>query len=117
MSNANDLYESMKKHPDTGPVLEQLDLIDPVDEFSRALCLVRDCFDPSPTLRMLSRNKLQGLIAGRMNLLRTYQRAVVAAVPGCQTFDEAVMKGDPAKIDALKATFEAQANELMGRPL
>jgi len=115
--NANDLYESMKKHPDTGPVLEQLALVDPVDEFSRALCLVRDCFDPSPTLRMLSRNKLQGLIASRMNLLRTYQAAVVAAVPGARTFDDAVAKGDRATVDALRATFQQQADELMGRPL
>jgi len=112
-----ELYESMRKHPSTGPVLELLELVDPVDEFSRALCLVRDCFDPSPTLRLLSRNKLQGLLSSRVALLKTYQQAVVDAVPGAKTFEAAVATGDRDTIDALKRDFERQAAELMSRPL
>jgi len=113
----NELYEAMAAHPDTGPVMEQLALVEPVDEFSRALCLVRDCFDPSPTLRLLSRRKLRDMLSSRMALMMAYQQMVIDAVPGAKTFAAAVANGNPATIDRIRATYEKQAAELMARPL
>jgi hypothetical protein len=112
-----DLYTSMAEHPDTGQVMQLLALVDPVDEFSRALCLVRDCFDPNPTLRILSRNKLRGLLSQRLALLRAYESAVIDAVPGAKTFSDAILLGDRATVDRLRENFEQQAAVLMGRKL
>ena len=111
------LYESMAKHPDTGPIMELLQLVEPVDEFSRALCLVRDCFAQGGTLRLLSRNKLRGMLQSRVSLMMAYQKAVIDAVPGARSFTEAVAIGDPVSINALRADFDVQARMLMSRPL
>jgi len=117
MSTPEQLYNSMANHPDTGPVMDQLALVEPVDEFSRALCLVRDCFSPNTTLRLLSRNKLQGMLRSRRALMYAYQNAVVDAVPGAKTFTDALAKGDRQRIEELRKKFEEQAAELMSRPL
>lgn len=113
----DELYKAMAKHPDTGPVMELLDMVEPVDEFSRALCLVRDCFSPDSTLRVLSRDKLRGLLASRVALMTTYQQAMIDAVPGVKTFDAAIANGPPFVVNTLRASFERQVAELMGRPL
>ena len=117
----NYLYDSMRQHPDTGPVMALLDLVDPVDEFSRALVLIRDCFSPSDTLRTLSRKKLKGLLGERMQLVVAYETAVFQAardVGGSpQTFMEAVnaLLPTPGKFAELHAAYAAQVRELMGR--
>lgn len=113
----NELYESMATHPDTGPVMQLLDLVEPVDEFSRALVLVRDCFSPDATLRGLTRAKLRGMLNARVMLVQAYQQAVVELVPGARTFDAAMMRAPKEQLDKLRADFEAQMAELMARPL
>ena len=114
------LYESMAAHPDIAPVFDLLRLVDPVDEFSRALCLVRDCFDPEETLRTLSRDLLRDLLKQRTALLRAYETAVMdaAQVYGAKpkTFLEAATVLG-FEFDTLRKAFENQVAELMGRPL
>lgn len=119
MTDADELYKSMATHPDTGPVLDMLELVEPVDEFSKALCLVRDCFAQGGTLRLLSRNKLRGLLRSRIMLMNAYHDAVVATVPGAKTFVDAVANhaADRAKLTALKQAYEKEAAKLMARPL
>ena len=115
----NHLYESMRQHPDTGPVMDLLELVDPVDEFSRALCLVRDCFSSSDTLRELSRAKLKGLLGERMKLVIAYQTAVFQAARDCgakpKTFEEAVKVLPLGKSIKLRRAYADQVRELMGR--
>ena len=115
------LYDSMAKHPDTGPVMRLLELVDPVDEFSKALVLVRDCFSPNATLRELSRRALRHKLAERVGLMAVYETAVMEAARawGAQpsNFLDAVKELPPEKFEALRAAYQAQVNALMGRPL
>lgn len=117
----NHLYDSMRQHPDTGPVMALLDLVDPVDEFSRALVLIRDCFSPSDTLRELSRAKLRNLLGERMKLVAAYEVAVLetARAHGAKpaTFLEAVSALPHGKFTQLHEAYAEQVNELMGRQL
>lgn len=117
----NPLYESMRKHPDTGPIMEMLGLLDPVDEFSSALCLIRDCFSPSDTLRLLSRRKLEKLLHSRTSLMAAFETAVVAAAKEAgskpKNFEEAVGAITPEKFYCLRTAYEAQVRVLMGRSL
>ena len=115
----NHLYDSMRQHPDTGPVMALLDLVDPVDEFSRALVLIRDCFSPSDTLRELSRAKLKGLLGERMKLEVAYETAVFQAARDLganpQAFMEAIAALPAGKFTELHRAYAAQVRELMGR--
>lgn len=115
----NHLYESMRQHPDTGPVMDLLAMVEPTDEFSRALCLVRDCFSSSDTLRELSRAKLKGLLGERMALVIAYQTAVFQAARDCgakpMTFVEAIKALPAGKFTELHMAYAAQVRELMGR--
>ena len=115
----NHLYESMRQHPDTGPVMALLELVDPVDEFSRALCLVRDCFSSSDTLRTLSRKKLKGLLGERMQLVVAYETAVFQAARDLganpQAFVEAIKVLPAGQFTELHMAYVAQVRELMGR--
>jgi hypothetical protein len=117
----NHLYDSMRQHPDTGPVMALLDLVDPVDEFSRALVLVRDCFSSSDTLRNLSRSKLKGLLGERMKLVAAYEVAVLEAARelGAKptTYLEAITALPAGKFTELHMAYAKQVDELMGRPL
>ncbi len=115
------LYESMAKHPDTGPVLALLELVDPCDEFSKGVVLVRDCFSPSNTLRALSRRKLRAMLSVRTGLMEAYQTAVMAAAraQGAKplTFLDAMSALPPKKFEELRAAYNAQVDALMGRSL
>jgi hypothetical protein len=115
----NHLYESMRQHPDTGPVMDLLELVDPVDEFSRALCLVRDCFSSGDTLRTLSRKKLKGLLGERLRLVKAYEVAVLEAARELgvkpTTYLEAVSALPAGKFTELHAAYAAQVNKLMSR--
>lgn len=117
----NPLYESMRKHPDTGPVLELLELVDPVDEFSKALCLVRDCFSPSDTLRLLSHRQLKNLLWHRTRLMATFETAVNEAAKEAganpKTWAEAVQVLSPGQFYKLRDAYDAQVRVLMGRSL
>lgn len=115
MSEPN-LYDSMAAHPDIAPVLDLLKIVDPVDEFSSALCLVRDCFSPNNTLRTLSRRALQRMLNERLALLRGYETAVTQAA-GIADFGKALAALPREKADELKKAYAAQVAELMGRPL
>ena len=101
--------------------MELLELVDPVDEFSRALCLVRDCFSSSDTLRTLSRKKLKGLLGERMRLVQAYEVAVLQAARDWgaepKTFLEAIKELPPGEFTRLHMAYVAQVRELMGRPL
>lgn len=116
-----DLYESMAKHPHIAPVFDLLKLVDPCDEFSRALCLVRDCFSPNTTLRALSRDQLAGVLAERTNLLLAYETAVYEAARAIgakpKTFLDAVDALPDSIACMLREAFEQQVAKLMGRPL
>lgn len=115
------LYESMAAHPDIAVVMELLELVEPVDEFSRALCLVRDCFSPSDTLRLLSRNQLRGLMKSRMALMTAFETAVMdaAKIKGVtpKTFSEAHGALEPSEFNELVRAYKQQVDELMSRPL
>lgn len=117
----NHLYDSMRQHPDTGPVMELLEMVDPVDEFSRALVLVRDCFSSSDTLRELSRAKLKGLLGQRLELVIVYETAVFQAARDLganpPTFVEAIKALPAGKFTELHMAYAAQVRELMGRSL
>ncbi len=96
-----------------------LDLVDPVDEFSRALVLIRDCFSPSDTLRELSCAKLKGLLGERMKLVVVYETAVFQAARDRgwkpKTFVEAMNSLPPVKVGELHRAYAAQVRKLMGR--
>jgi hypothetical protein len=121
MVDKNQLYRSMAEHPDTGPVMALLELIEPVDEFSRGVVLVRDCFSPNNTLRALSRRKLRTMLAERTGLMAAYETAVMEAA---QTYGiapkswlEAVKTLPPEVFEELRAAYQAQVDALMKRPL
>lgn len=115
------LYESMAHHPDIAPVMEMLELAEPVDEFSRALCLIRDCFSPNDTLRILSRKQLTGLMKSRIALMTSFETAVVQAAKDTgaapRTFADAVKALPAEEFANMQASFSKQVDELMGRPL
>ncbi len=115
------LYDSMAAHPDIKPMLDMLDLVEPCDEFSRALILVRDCFSPSDTLRQISRSQLRAVCSGRIALLNTYQSTMLEASKaiGCEprTFLEAWESLPSASRESLQAAYAQQVNELMGRAI
>lgn len=104
MNPTDQMYENMAKHPDAGQVMDLLAIVEPCDEFSMALCLVRDCFSPNTTLRTLSRKKLRGVLKERLALLRAYESAMKEA----ETETEQ---------DEAREAFRRQVNALMGRPL
>jgi hypothetical protein len=109
----------MRQHPDTGPVMELLELVEPTDEFSKALCLVRDCFSSNQTLRTLSRSKLTALLGERLKLVIAYQTATFQAARDVgahpQTFLDAVKALPPGKFTELHKAYAEQVNKLMGR--
>jgi hypothetical protein len=115
----NNLYECMRRHPNTGPVMELLELVEPVDEFSKALCLVRDCFSANQTLRTLSRRQLTALLDERLKLVAAYHTAVLEAAreQGAEpkTFLEGVKALPPGKFAELHKAYAVQVDELMGR--
>lgn len=119
--NENNLYQSMAEHPDIEPIMDLLDLVDPCDEFSQALCLVRDCFSPSDTLRLLSRKSLRELLKTRTSLMSSYQTAVAAAARAkgvnAKTFLEAASALPAEEFDTMRKAYEKQVNELMNRPM
>ena len=75
----DELYKSMREHPETGPVMELLELADGSDAFARALALVRDCFSPERTLRLLARDRLRQITKRRAMLVYNYEQAVITA--------------------------------------
>ena len=110
------MYESMAVHPDCSKVLDLLHLVDPVDEFSAALCLVRDCFSPTSTLSALSRQKLAQITKERMDLLRAYQDAMVRAADGkAQTYRPALDIVSTAKQASQTQAYEDQGHDPMAR--
>lgn len=115
----NDLYESMQKHPDTGPVMALMALVEPVDEFSRALCLVRDCFSPNQSRRTLSRTKLRALLGERLKLVIAYETAVFQAARDAgakpQTYAEAIKALSAEEFTDLHMAYVAQVDKLMSR--
>jgi len=115
------LYDSMAAHPDIQPVLELLKLVDPVDEFSRALVLVRDCFATNNTLRALSRKALRRLLSERTALLAAYETAVMKAAQDRghrpKSFMAALTALPRDVAEELRRNFTEQAEALMGRPL
>lgn len=120
MSDPN-LYESMAKHPDIAPVMEMLETVEPVDEFSKAICLIRDCFSPNNTLRALSRRQLRGLMRTRIALMTGFETAVVQAAREAgakpKGFEDAMKALPPEVFERMHASYRAQVDELMGRPL
>lgn len=112
----SDLYKSLQEHPDLAPVFDLLKIVDPVDEFSSALCLVRDCFSPSGTLRTLTRRSLRRLLSERLALLRAHETAVTQAA-GISDFGKALAALPPEKAEELRAAYRAQVDKLMNRPL
>ena len=115
------LYQSMAEHPDIELIMDLLNLVDPCDEFSQALCLVRDCFSPNDTLRLLSRKSLRDLLKTRTSLMSSYQTAVAAAAGAkgvnAKTFLEAAAALTNTEFNALKNAYEKQVAELMNRPM
>lgn len=113
---SRELYESMRTHPETGPVLELLDMADGADLFSRALALVRDCFSPSDTLRHLSRRKLRAIMKRRVAIVFAYETAVVAAAKehGAEPkdFGEAAAALPAEVFEKLRTDFAKQIEEL-----
>jgi hypothetical protein len=113
------LYESMSKHPDIGPIMELLELVEPCDEFSKALCLVRDCFNPNNTLRALSRRKLRSMMGERTGLMAAYETAVYTAArahgiePG--SWLEAIDALPAVEFSELRDAYNKQVDALMGR--
>lgn len=117
----NELYESMRTHPDTGPVMELLELADGCDTFSRALALVRDCFAPDATLRALSRDKLRRIMKLRTAAVFAYEGAVMKAAREAghepAHFGEAIKVLPRELVDKLHADFLAQIEALKLRSL
>lgn len=115
------LYESMHQHPELKPVFDLLELVEPVDEFSQAVTLVRDCFSTNNTLRTLCRRALRRMVSERTNLMTAYEAAVVQAAKDAghspANFGEALaaLPGDVAT--QLRDTYRAQVDAVMGRPL
>lgn len=113
------LYESMSKHPDTGPVMKLLELVEQCDEFSKGVSLVRDCFSPNNTLRALSRRKLRSILGERTGLMETYQTAVYEAARkhGVKpaSWLEAVDALPAVEFGELRDAYNAQVDALMGR--
>lgn len=106
------LYESMRTHAETGPVLEMLDLVEPHDDFSRALVLVRDCFSPSNTLRELSRKALRRVLQDRINLMTAFNSSVLEAAreidPEVGTFEAAMKLLPPKQLTELVVAYGKQ---------
>jgi len=121
MANLDELYISMKTHPDTAPVMEKLGLVEPVDEFSRALVLMRDCFSPSGTARTLAREKLNRMLASRVALMKVFETSVVQAARAKgetpKTFAEAMAVLTSDEMQVLRNSYRTQMDELMCRPL
>lgn len=113
------LYENMAKHPDIKPTMDLLELVEPCDEFSRALILLRDCFSPNTTLRMLSRRALREVCSGRVRLLHNYQTVVSenAKALGYDTrsFEEAWNWLPKSTRERLQSSYAEQVKILMGR--
>lgn len=107
-----EFYENMASHPETGPVLELLSMVDGVDDFSRALVLVRDCFSPSSTLRHLSRNGLRRILKDRIALVTTFHSAVLGAAreidPKASDFKTAVDILPSEDLDRLRTSYQEQ---------
>lgn len=108
----NNLYENMAAHPETGPVLEMLSMVDGVDDFSRALVLVRDCFSPSGTLRHLARRNLRRILKDRIALVTTFHSAVLGAAreidPKVPDFKGAVDILPSEDLDRLRTSYQKQ---------
>ncbi len=115
------LYKSMRVHPDIAPIMDLLDLVEPCDEFSRALCLVRDCFEENNTLRHLSRRSLRALLKERTSLMTVYEMVVMkaATTTGAKptTFLEAASALPADEFDKMREVYRRQVAEVMGRPL
>lgn len=102
------------------PAMKLLELVDPVDEFSKALVLVRDCFSPSATVRELSYRALRHRLADRLGLLAAYETSVMEAARAHtgvlpSTFLDATLALPAEEFAKLRAAFNAQVNALMGR--
>jgi len=106
------LYESMRSHAETGPVMELLDMVEPHDDFSRALVLVRDCFSPHSTLRYLSRKALRRVLQDRINLATAFQSSVLEAAreidPEVRSFEAAVKALTLGQFTELHRAYKAQ---------
>lgn len=115
------IFDDMKAHPSIGPILTLLDIVDPVDEFSKALVMIRDCFSPNDTLRELSRRALRYKLAERVGLMTTYETVVINAAKdhghNPQTFLEAIAVLPSAEFEVLRASYKAQVDAMMQRPL
>jgi len=114
-SDKDQLYQSMAEHEDIKPLLDKLGTLHPVDEWSRALCLLRDCFAADAARRIESRREVVRMIRGREHLQKAYENAMVRAAPGATTFMEAVAKVSTADADRIREDYDRQINELMGR--
>ena len=121
MTDKNQLYRSMEEHPDTGPIMALLELVEPVDEFGRGVALVRDCFSSNNSLRALSRRKLRGMLGQRTGLMAAYETAVMEAAQATGAkphgFLEAMKALPPEMFEELRAAYQVQVDALMGRPL
>ena len=106
------LYESMRKHGETGPVMELLDMVKPHDDFSRALVLVRDCFSPNNSLRIISRMALRHVLQDRINLATAFQSSVLEAAreidPEVSTFEGAMKALTPGQFGRLRLAYSKQ---------
>ncbi len=113
------IYNSMYDHPDTGPVMKLLELVEQCDEFSKGVVLVRDCFSPNNTLRALSRRKLRAILGERTGLMEAYQTVVYEAArkhgAKPKSYLHAVSAIPIAEFKALRDAYNAQVNALMGR--
>lgn len=115
------LYRSMAAHPDAGQVMDLLKIVDPVDDFSSALCLIRDCFSPNTTLRTLSRKCLRRLLKERLALLRAHETAVMQAAAEAgikaQDYMQALKRLPKTTADELREAYTKQVAAMRTRPL
>lgn len=84
-----------------------LELVEPVDEFSSAVCMIRDCMADDLTLRALAIKKLRVFLRARLNLVATYQ-AEIAQHGGIENIR-------PDTFENLRAAFKSQMDRLHGR--
>lgn len=113
------IYDDMREHPATGPILTLLDIVDPVDEFSKALVMIRDCFSPNNTLRELSRRALRYKLSERVGLMTAYETAVINAAKehgnNPRTFLDAIAVLPPAEFEELRKAYKEQVDAMMQR--
>lgn len=114
MNDKDQLYQSMAEHDDIEPIMSKVAKAVPVDEWSGALCLFRDCFSADGVHRKEARRALLRMLHAREHLQQAYENAMLRA-GDAETFQEALGKVGAGDAQKLRMDYARQMNQLMGR--